>query len=103
MGLGYEKILACHNDCMLFWKDNNDLDSCVKCGQSKWKDEVHLDEDGQHILSSKKRSVKVLQWFPIIPRLQRLFMSQCTMYNMRWHAKGPTKDGVLRCLADSEA
>jgi hypothetical protein len=34
------------NNYMLFWKDNKDLDSCVKCGQSKWKDEVHLDEDG---------------------------------------------------------
>jgi hypothetical protein len=69
MGLRYEKILAYCNDCMLFWKDNKDLDSHVKCGQSKWKDEVHLDEDGQPISSSKKRLVKVLLWFPIIPRL----------------------------------
>jgi len=29
MGLGYEKILACRNDCMLFWKDNKDLNSCT--------------------------------------------------------------------------
>jgi hypothetical protein len=29
MGLGYEKILVCHNDCMLFWKGNKNLDSCV--------------------------------------------------------------------------
>jgi hypothetical protein len=26
MGLGYEKIPACRNDCMLFWKGNKDLD-----------------------------------------------------------------------------
>jgi hypothetical protein len=51
MGLGYEKIPAYRNDCMLFWKDNKDLDSCFKCEQSKWKDEVHLDEDGQPISS----------------------------------------------------
>jgi hypothetical protein len=25
MGLGYEKIPVCRNDCMLFWKDNKDL------------------------------------------------------------------------------
>ena len=30
-------------------------------------------------------------------------MSQCTVYNMRWHAKGPTKDGVLRHPANGEA
>ena len=74
MGLGYEKILACCNDYMLFWKGNKDLDSSVKCGQSKWKDEIPLNEDGQPILSSKRRPVKVLRWFSIIPRLQRLFM-----------------------------
>jgi len=34
-GLGYEKIPACHNDCMLFWKDNKDLDSCTACGEFK--------------------------------------------------------------------
>jgi Zn ribbon nucleic-acid-binding protein len=60
MVLGYEKIPACRNDCILFWKDNKDLDSCVKCGQSKWNDEIHLDEDAQPILSSKKRLAKVL-------------------------------------------
>jgi hypothetical protein len=69
IGLEYQKISTCRNDCMLFWKDNKDLDSCVKCGQSKWKDEVHLDEDGQPLSSSKKCLVKVLQWFSIIPRL----------------------------------
>jgi hypothetical protein len=103
MGLGYEKIPACRNDCMLFWKDNKHLDSCIKCEQSKWKDEVDLDEDGHPISASKKRHAKVLRWFPLIPRLQRLFMSQCTAHNMRWHAEGRTKDGVLRHPADGEA
>ena len=103
MGLGYEKISACRNDCMLFWKDNKYLDSCVKCGQSKWKDEVHLDEDGQPLSSSKKCSVKVLRWFPIIPRLQKLFMLQRTAHNMKWHVEGRTKDGVLRHPTDGEA
>jgi len=35
MGLGYEKILACHNNCMLFSKDNKELGSCTFCGESK--------------------------------------------------------------------
>jgi hypothetical protein len=103
MGLGYEKILTCHNDCMLFWKDNKDLESCLKCEQSKCKDEVSLDDDGQPISTSKKRPAKVLHWFPLIPRLQRLFMSQRTSHNMRWHAEGHTKDDVLRHPADGQA
>jgi hypothetical protein len=60
MGLGYKKILACRNDCMLFWKGNKDLDSCVKCREFKWNDEIHLDEDDQPISSSKRCQVKVL-------------------------------------------
>jgi len=56
MGLGYEKIPACRNDCMLFWKCNKDLDSCIVCGESKWKDDNHLDDDGEPISSRKKTS-----------------------------------------------
>ena len=103
MGFGYEKILACCTNCMLFWKGNKDLESCAICGESKWNDEIHLDKDGQPILSSKKRLVKVLRWFPLIPRLQRLFMSEHTMLHMRWHAEGRTKDGILRHSVDGQA
>jgi hypothetical protein len=103
IGLGYEKILECRNDCMLFWKDNKDLDSCTVCGESKWRADTHIDEDGEVISSRKKRPVKMLRWFPLIPRLQRLFMSEHTAPYMRWHAEGRTRDGVLRHPADGEA
>jgi hypothetical protein len=53
MGLGYEKIPACRNDCMLFWKDNKDLDTCTVCGESKWMADIHLDQDGE-VISSRK-------------------------------------------------
>jgi hypothetical protein len=95
MGLGYEKILACRYDCMLFWKENKALDSCIVCGESKWKVDTHVDEDGEPISSRKKRPVKVLMWFSLILRLQRLFMSKHIAPYMRWHAEGRTKDGVL--------
>jgi len=35
LGLGYEKISACRNHCMLFWKENEKLDTCTVCGASK--------------------------------------------------------------------
>jgi hypothetical protein len=46
IGLGYEKIPVCRNDCMLFWKANKDLESCTVCEESRWKDEICLGEDG---------------------------------------------------------
>jgi len=83
MGLGYEKIPVCRNDCMLFCKDNKDLDSCAICGESKWRADTHVDEDGEVITSRKKCLVKTLRWFPLIPWLQRLFMSKHTAPYMR--------------------
>jgi hypothetical protein len=82
---------------------NQELESCTVCGEFRWKDEIYLDEDRQPKSSRKKCPVKVLRWFPLIPRLQRLFMSEHIAPHMRWHEKDCTKDGVLRHPADSEA
>jgi hypothetical protein len=101
LGLEYEKISACRKGCMLFWRENEKLEKCTFCNESRWKDDLTY-EDGS-TKSSKKKPVKVLHWFPLIPRLQRLFMSHHTSPHMKWHAQGRTKDGVLRHPADGEA
>ena len=36
LGLGYEKIHACPNDCILFWKKNALDEACSICGASGW-------------------------------------------------------------------
>jgi len=59
--LGYKKIPACRNNCMLFWRDNDKLDNCTVCGKSKWKDETNDEEGSSRIL--KRGPIKVLQWF----------------------------------------
>jgi hypothetical protein len=79
LGLGYEKIPACPNGCMLFWKDNEKLERCTKCDASKWKQTKNGGDDSSQI--SKRKPKKVLRWFPLKPRLQRLFKSQKTAIN----------------------
>ncbi|KAL7238222.1 hypothetical protein ACSBR2_004343 [Camellia fascicularis] len=37
LGLGYEAIHACKNDCILFWKDNAKLENCPSCKESRNK------------------------------------------------------------------
>ncbi|XP_062167920.1 uncharacterized protein LOC133874074 [Alnus glutinosa] len=101
LGLEYEKISTCRKGCMLFWRENEKLDKCTFCNESRWKDDL-TNEDGS-TKSLKKKPVKVLRWFPLIPRLQRLFMSHHTSPHMKWHAQGRTKDGVLRHPANGEA
>ncbi|GJX01490.1 hypothetical protein Tco_0185403 [Tanacetum coccineum] len=80
IGLGYESIHACVNDCFLFRGENNkDVHFCPVCKTSRWKDSNTL---------GKKVPKKVLCYFPIIPRLQRLYKSSHTAKEMTWHATG---------------
>ena len=37
LGMGYKNIDACHNDCMLFYKDDQLKSSCDICGESQFK------------------------------------------------------------------
>ncbi|XP_049391622.1 uncharacterized protein LOC125856085 [Solanum stenotomum] len=98
LGLHYEKIHACTNDCMLFWNDTAKLDKCSVCRSSRWK---NVRDD----LTNKvtKIPAKVLRYFPLKPRLQRIFMCSETFVAMRWNDTERPKDGNLRHLADGEA
>ncbi|OIT36597.1 hypothetical protein A4A49_06472 [Nicotiana attenuata] len=83
LGLGYTKIDACQNDCILYWREHANAQSCPKCGESRWKSK----ENG-----GKKVAHKVLRHFPIKPRLQRLYMARETAKKMRWHKEERVDD-----------
>ncbi|XP_020243341.1 uncharacterized protein LOC109821575 [Asparagus officinalis] len=102
LGLSYEKIDSCPFSCMLFWKNEEGLDTCQRCGASRWK----LDKHGKEIkrkANGKKIPQKTLRYFPLKPRLQRLYMSSKTASDMRWHHERQVEDGVMRHPADSKA
>ncbi|XP_071739703.1 uncharacterized protein [Rutidosis leptorrhynchoides] len=44
-GLGYEKIDACPNDCMLYWKQNKDKIMCDVCQTSRYKQSNNNDSE----------------------------------------------------------
>ncbi|XP_052176708.1 uncharacterized protein LOC127791014 [Diospyros lotus] len=100
LGLSYKKIDACVNNCMLYWKKDEKSDFCSICGASRWKNdncngEIKVGRNG------KRKPVKILRYFPLKPRLQRLFMSSKIASFMRWHHDKRVDDGVMRHLADS--
>jgi hypothetical protein len=97
IGIGYNSIHSCQNDCILYWKDNENLDSCPKCKVSRWKS-IRKSLDGKHIYKVPK---KVLRYFPIKKRLQRLFLTSKMASLTRWHDEDRKKDGLLRHPADS--
>ncbi|CAL1371190.1 unnamed protein product [Linum trigynum] len=98
LGLDYREIEACRNDCMLFWKEYEDLQNCLHCGEPRYK----VEENCKKLPKGKGVPYKVLRYFPLTPRLQRLFMSSEVASSMRWHHDQRLKDGVLRHPADSE-
>jgi hypothetical protein len=106
LGLDYQKIHACENDCILFWKENEKLDTCPTCGESRWKDDgAAKGDDTSDTGGTRKKCVprKILRYFPLIPRLQRLYMRETTSSEMRWHKEGLARDGRMRHPADSPA
>ena len=63
VGIEYDMIHVCKNNCVLFQKDYANLSECPKCKSSRWK----------HGDVVNRIPSNVLRYFPIIPRLQRLF------------------------------
>ena len=94
VGLGYETIHVCKFDCALFWGEHASKSRCPECETSRWKDEK----------GRKKIPHKVLRYFPIIPRLQRFFVSKEQSADARWHKeKRVAEANVMRHPADGEA
>nr|GEV95997.1 hypothetical protein [Tanacetum cinerariifolium] len=96
IGLGYESIHACVNDCFLFRGDNNkDVHFCPVCKTSRWKDSN---------TPGKKVPKKVLRYFLIIRRLQRLYKSSHTTKEMTWHdTRECTEPGKMQHPVDGRA
>lgn len=57
LGLDYQKIHACMNDCMLLRKECKNVDICRKCGHSRWKAPSYNVEKGD-ISRKHKRNHK---------------------------------------------
>ena len=103
LGLDYKKIHACPKDCMLFWQENEGLDVCSICKSSRWKEFPNANSEVEQPKYEHKVPAKVLRHFPLIPRLQRLFMCSKTAESMRWHEEERSKDGKMRHPTDGEA
>ncbi|GJR42937.1 hypothetical protein Tco_1311040 [Tanacetum coccineum] len=96
IGLGYDSIHACVNNCFLFRGDaNKDVHFCPVCKTSRWKDSN---------TPGIKVPKKVLRYFSIIPRLQRLYKSSHTAKEMTWHATVKcTEPGKMQHPVDGRA
>lgn len=97
LGLGCIKIHCCPNGCMIYYyPEDKNLRNCKICGENRYKSVTR---------NGKVRDVplKKMWYFPIIPRLQRLYSSMQTASQMRWHHDVTRDDEYLSHPADGEA
>ncbi|KAJ8750589.1 hypothetical protein K2173_015756 [Erythroxylum novogranatense] len=96
LGLPVKKIDCCRLGCMLYWGDDMNLEQCKFCGQPRFKPRK---------CSMKHKLVpwKQMYYFPLTPRLQRLYASNVTASHMRWHAEHEQEDGVMTHPSDALA
>ena len=93
LGLGYESIHVCLNNCVLFRKQYAELDHCPFYETSRWKDPER-----------KRIPQKVLRHFSLVPRLQRMFVSKEAVEETQWHKlKRQPQEKEMSHPADGEA
>lgn len=89
LGLKYEKIHACINDCILYRGDKYKGEThCPVCGEWRYKNKEGI-------------PAKVMWYFPIIPRFRRLFANSVDAKMLTWHKTREAGDGKLRHPADA--
>jgi hypothetical protein len=88
LGMNYEKIDACGNNCMLFWRDHENVTNCMHYDKSRYA--VVVDEEGTEVTT--KVPDKQFWYMPITPCLERLFLNQETTKKMRWHKEEDRQD-----------
>ncbi|XP_074323898.1 uncharacterized protein LOC141660813 [Apium graveolens] len=96
LGMDYEKIYACPNDCLLYRGERDEDETiCRICGASGWK----LNKKGEEL---EGIPAKVLWYFPLIPRLRNLFNTAQIAKDMTWHKTERQNDGKIKHPADSK-
>jgi len=80
MGLEYQKIHACPNDCVLYRDEFVSLKACPICGLSQFKKKI----DGNSGCEDKDGPLaKVLWYLPIIPGFKRLLFIKEDAKNLK--------------------
>ena len=87
---------------MIYWGDDSDLNSCKKCGHARYKQKVRGSRNRLYIRKLKV-PYKKMHYFPITPRLQRLYASTATANEMRWHSEHHMEDGKMCHPSDAPA
>jgi hypothetical protein len=66
LGMEYEKIDVCKDNCMIFYKEHKNETKCLKCGKSRFVEVIN--KDGEKV--TIKTTHKQLRYMPLTPRMK---------------------------------
>ncbi|GKE06745.1 hypothetical protein Tco_1398763 [Tanacetum coccineum] len=99
------------NKLGLGWRPNQEDNAGDESGdevgiqdEAGMQDEAGIQDEAslkKETVLQKKKAMNILRWFPLKPRLQRLFMSSKIAHLMKWHHLERVKDGKLRHPSDA--
>ena len=90
LGLEYQSIEVCPNNCVLFRGPFSHLQLCPHCRSMRSR---------RHGVSWVPQ--KILRHFPLVPKLKRIFRSAVQASMMTWHARRRVEDGMVRHISQS--
>ena len=91
LGLNYQSLHVCGNDCVLYEGKYATLNTYPRCRESRWMD------------GSDKIPLKVICHFPLIPRLKQMWRSSEIAQMLTGYTKHISQDGIMRSVVDSPA
>lgn len=92
LGLPYQVIDVCIDNCMIYWREDENRKSCRFCRKPRYQ------ETSGRVPVPYKR----MWYLPLTERLKRLYQSERTAGPMRWHAEH-TANGEISHPSDAEA
>jgi hypothetical protein len=84
LGIEYEKIDVCKDNCMIFYKEHKNEMKCLKCDKARFVEVVN--EDSEKVTT--KTAHKQLRYMPLTSRMKWFFISKKTARHMGWHKEG---------------
>jgi hypothetical protein len=74
------------------------MDTCPTCGESRWQTTSSSEKEASSSDAAPKKHLpqKILRYFSVTPRLQRLYMRASTSEYMHWHKEGLVQDEKIR-------
>jgi hypothetical protein len=93
LGMEYQIIHACPNDCILYRDTYTDMTTCPECDTPRYMSDMVTNKVPQ----------KAMRYFPLIPRLLHTYRCSNLAELQVWHSTNRSSDGIMRMAVDSPA